>query len=71
MASLFSWHQNHAKRYLIIVYLHLFFQAGSEVQTQAILEVRGPGNCGLILDILTANLKRTKPEIITILKKNG
>ena len=46
------------------------FQAGSEAQTQLVLEVRGPGRCGLLLDILTANLKRTKPEIITILKKN-
>jgi len=46
-------------------------RAGSEAQTQLVLEVRGPGRCGLLLDILTANLKRTKPEIITILKKNS
>ena len=50
--------------------IFLSFQAGSEAQTQAVLEVWGPGRCGLLLDILTPNLKRTKPEIITILKKN-
>lgn len=46
-------------------------QAGNEAGVQMLMEVRGPGRCGLLLDILSPNLKRTRPELKTILKKYG
>eukprot|EP00112_Aurelia_sp_Birch-Aquarium-sp1_P002271 Seg1248.2 transcript_id=Seg1248.2/GoldUCD/mRNA.D3Y31 product="putative transcriptional regulatory protein" protein_id=Seg1248.2/GoldUCD/D3Y31 len=46
-------------------------RAGNEAGVQMLMEVRGPGRCGLLLDILSPNLKRTRPELKTILKKYG
>lgn len=34
------------------------------------MEARGPGKCGLMIDILTPNPLRTKPELKSILKKH-
>ncbi|XP_032239794.1 translational activator of cytochrome c oxidase 1 [Nematostella vectensis] len=39
--------------------------------TQCNFEVLGPGACGLIVDVLTANKVKAKIDISSILKKNG
>ncbi|XP_020629995.1 uncharacterized protein LOC110067058 [Orbicella faveolata] len=36
-----------------------------------VLEVKGPGGCGLLVQLLTANKIKTKSELNTILRKNG
>jgi len=36
-----------------------------------LLEVKGPGGCGLLVQLLTANKIKTKSELNTILRKNG
>jgi len=37
----------------------------------SLLEIKGPGGCGLIVQILTSNKVKTKNEMNTILRKNG
>ncbi|XP_068739784.1 probable transcriptional regulatory protein Pmob_0807 isoform X3 [Montipora capricornis] len=37
----------------------------------SMLEIKGPGGCGLIVQILTSSKVKTKNEINTILRKNG
>ncbi|KAJ7371285.1 hypothetical protein OS493_026929 [Desmophyllum pertusum] len=37
----------------------------------SLLEVKGPGGCGLLVQLLTANKIKTKCELNTILRKNG
>ncbi|XP_065053825.1 probable transcriptional regulatory protein TDE_1487 isoform X2 [Rhopilema esculentum] len=46
-------------------------RVGSEAKVQLSLEIRGPGRCAVLLDVLSSNIKRTRPELNTILKKYG
>ena len=39
--------------------------------SQMLLEARGPGACGLLIDVLTTNKPKAKIDVNTILKKNG
>ncbi|KAK3733783.1 hypothetical protein QZH41_015106 [Actinostola sp. cb2023] len=39
--------------------------------SQILLEARGPGACGLLIDILTTNKVKAKIDMNTILKRNG
>ena len=47
-----------------------FFQNSDEKHVSLLLQARGPGKCGLMIDVLTTNPLRSKPELKTILKKN-
>lgn len=42
----------------------------TEKRSKLLLQARGPGKCGLLLDVLTPNAARSKHEIKGILKKN-
>eukprot|EP00794_Sanderia_malayensis_P003418 gene3418-3909_t len=46
-------------------------RAGSEARSQMLFEVRGPGKCGIILDILSPSIMRSRAEIKSLLKKHG
>jgi hypothetical protein len=39
--------------------------------SQTLLEARGPGACGLLIDVLTTNKVKAKIDIGSILKRNG
>ena len=46
-------------------------QTSDDPYSQVLFEARGPGACGLLIDVLTSNRVRTKQEVRTILTKNG
>ena len=48
----------------------IFSQNSDEQRKKVLMEVRGPGKCGLLLDILTPNASRTRSEIRAILRRN-
>lgn len=48
-----------------------YFQTKDNPYEASLLEIKGPGGCGLIVQMLTSNKIRTKNEINTILRKNG
>lgn len=49
----------------------LFTKTKDNPYEASLLEIKGPGGCGLLVQILTSNKVKTKNEMNTILRKNG
>jgi len=45
-------------------------RSSTEKLHELLIQARGPAKCGLMIDILTPNIVRSKNEIRGILKKN-